>query len=355
MAAAQAGPHLRQFDRRTIRFHSKEWDLATHDGAAIHNQGSIRRPDRIDHLTGDEANRRAAIHRDLEQPRTLHVSAGCHDPRAVRRPVGAALASRTLYGDGRGQRSCIRAVRRHDRQPQFPLLSGDDGHAECRRVTRLAAPSTNRWRPSRLRTDCRPGTARGRRPHPDRTSKTATSRRSAVRVPVRSAAHTVERRDPRLVDQAVAHATGWPWSSSRWPPRAGHRDSLTPTSSARGRRSPVASLSSRRQATTATVLIGPPRARHRGACAGRWARGDSPLPATRSVAPACRQRVERATRSSLRSVPGRVRSRSTGHPVTRPDCGCACCPRKSLHRRQRSVARLRSCGPRARRDRRRRS
>ena len=50
MAAAEAGPHVRQFDRGTIRSHSEERDLAANDRAAVHNQGAIRRPHRIDHL-----------------------------------------------------------------------------------------------------------------------------------------------------------------------------------------------------------------------------------------------------------------------------------------------------------------
>ena len=60
MAAAEAGPHVRQFDPGTIRSHSEEWDSAAYDRAAVHNQGAIRRPDRIDHLTRDEAHGRAA-------------------------------------------------------------------------------------------------------------------------------------------------------------------------------------------------------------------------------------------------------------------------------------------------------
>lgn len=64
MATAQPRPHIRQFDPSTIRFHSQEWDAAPHNRAAVDNQFTIRRPDRVDQLTRDEAHRRTAIYRD---------------------------------------------------------------------------------------------------------------------------------------------------------------------------------------------------------------------------------------------------------------------------------------------------
>jgi hypothetical protein len=83
MATAHGGPHVRQFDPGTIRFHSEQWDSAAYDRASVHNQGAIRRPHWIDHLTRYEAHGCAPIYRDLEQPCSLHIDAGRHKPRAT--------------------------------------------------------------------------------------------------------------------------------------------------------------------------------------------------------------------------------------------------------------------------------
>src|SRR4029078_4631785 len=123
--ATPAGPHVWQLHRGTIRSHSTKWDNAANCRAAVHNQVALRRPDWIARLIRYEAHGlTAAVYGYLEQPSPLRVvGAGCHNPRTVRRPVGAAaITSRTLNRDRRGQGSCIRPVRGHHQQPQLALL-----------------------------------------------------------------------------------------------------------------------------------------------------------------------------------------------------------------------------------------
>ena len=100
--------------------------MAANERAGIHNQVAVRRPDRIDGLTGDERDWRAAVDGNLEQGAALRVAAARHDPFAVRRPVDGGRARRTFDVDGWRQRVRIRAVRRHDREAPLTTLGGDD-------------------------------------------------------------------------------------------------------------------------------------------------------------------------------------------------------------------------------------
>ena len=74
----------------------------------------------------DEPHGRAAVHRDLEQPRRRRVAAGSDDPGAIWRPVSRALSHDAMDLDGRSQGPRVGAVCRHDGELSFPELPDDD-------------------------------------------------------------------------------------------------------------------------------------------------------------------------------------------------------------------------------------
>src|SRR5687768_3787305 len=98
VGAPHADCDLRHRYSGAVRSHPTE-HVATAGAAeagGIDNQVIGRRPGRTECVPGHEPHRRASVHRYREQAWTLRVSARCHDPGTVGRPVCSALARDAL-------------------------------------------------------------------------------------------------------------------------------------------------------------------------------------------------------------------------------------------------------------------
>src|SRR5262249_44770090 len=127
---------------------------------------------------------------------------------------------------------------------------------------------------------------------------------------------------PRPDRRVAAHAKEWHSGWRPWRRRAGHHGLMRPTCTDRYPRARGASVSDRRPEPTTMDPTSPRRAPHRAPCGYRLARESSRLPAASLAAPEILRRIEHATRPcrSRPVAPIRGRNRSTGRPLTRPDC-----------------------------------
>src|ERR1039458_6467387 len=110
-----------QFDAGSVRTYGKERSEGAHIRTRIYDQASIRRPDWIECLPGDQANWRSALQRNLEKPGTGGVAATSDDPSAIRRPATGALGDNSLR-DGLE----FGAVCREDMELAFPAPRSEE-------------------------------------------------------------------------------------------------------------------------------------------------------------------------------------------------------------------------------------